>query len=268
MLLTNCIECKGKTSRILFSDIFASNVDQFKMRKPKAVAANRSALYIETAKDYGRRVLDGKEMCSPMEYETLGLMGTNCGLDDPDDVALLNTIANNLGVDTIEVGAMLGILMDAGEADFGDHQFMADALEDIYKGTERGRLLAQGAARVGEHYNSKRIPVIKKQGISAYDPRVIEVTGVSMMVTAQGADHTAGNVPSFDCKGKSTREIVEASLETQIMVAAQDSLGLCVFGRSVTTQQKAFIIDAINDAHGTNYDEAYQAAFKEWKQMG
>jgi len=200
---------------------------------------------------------DGKEMCSPVEYETLGLIGTNCGLDDPDDVALLNNVANNLGVDTIEVGAMFGVLMEAGEAEFGDHQFMADALEEIYKGTERGRLLAQGTSRVGEHYNSKRIPAIKKQGISAYDPRVIEVTGVSMMVTAQGADHTAGNAPAFDCKGKSTKEIVEASLEMQIAVAAQDSLGLCIFGRGVTLQQKAFIADALNSAHGTNYDESF-----------
>ncbi|CAN0294757.1 unnamed protein product, partial [Phaeothamnion confervicola] len=33
---------------------------------------------------------DGKEIVSPVEYETLGLMGTNCGLSDPDDLARLN----------------------------------------------------------------------------------------------------------------------------------------------------------------------------------
>ena len=131
---------------------------------------------------------DGRELVSPMEYETLGLVGTNCGLDDPDHVAMLNHIANDLGVDTIEVGATLGVLMDAGEGKFGDHEFMAKALDDIRQGNERGRILAQGTARVGEHYKVARIPTIKKQGISAYDPRVIEVTGISMMVTAQGAD--------------------------------------------------------------------------------
>ncbi len=197
---------------------------------------------------------DGEELCSPLEYETLGLIGSNCGLTDPDDVARLNHICNDLGIDTIEFGATLGVLMDAGQGEFGDHEFMAKALEDIRQGNERGRILAQGTARVGEHYNVARVPVIKKQGISAYDPRVIEVTGISMMVTAQGADHTAGNLPTYRSKGKPVEELVEASLEIQIACAMVDSLGLCLFGRSVTTKSLELIITAINDAHGTDYD--------------
>jgi aldehyde:ferredoxin oxidoreductase len=200
---------------------------------------------------------DGKEMVSPLEYETLGLVGTNCGLEDPDDVARLNHIANDLGIDTIELGATLGVLMEAGEGAFGDHAFMAAALEDIRKGNERGRILAQGTARVGEHYKVKRVPVVKKQGISAYDPRVIEVTGISMMVTAQGADHTTGNIPTFECDGKSTKELVKASLDIQVNCATADSLGLCLFGRSVTNVNKDFVVKALNDAHGTSLDATF-----------
>jgi len=166
-----------------------------------------------------------------------------------DDVARLNQVANDLGIDTIEVGATLGMLMDHGEAEFGDVNFMADALDDIRTGTERGKLLAQGTARVGAHYGAKRVPVIKKQAISAYDPRVIEVTGISMMVTAQGADHTTGNVPAAECKGKSTEELTAMSMEVQVSCAAADSLGLCLFGRSVTGANIQMIIDALNDAH-------------------
>ena len=199
---------------------------------------------------------DGNEMCSPVEYETLGLMGSNCGLEDPDDVARLNNVANDLGIDTIETGAMLGVLMEAGQGTFGDPSFMSDALDDIRAGNERGKLLAQGTARVGEHYGIKRVPVVKKQGISAYDPRVIEVTGISMMVTAQGADHTAGNIPAFECDGKTTEELTEASLEIQTICAAADSLGLCLFGRSVTNESIDFVVEALNDAHGTNFDES------------
>ena len=134
-------------------------------------------------------------MVSPVEYETLGLLGTNCGIGDPDELAVLNAAANDLGIDTIETGATLAVLMEAGLAQFGDVNWMQSALEEIRRGTENGRIWAQGTARVGEHYGVKRVPVIKKQAISAYDPRVIEVTGVSMMVTAQGADHTTGNAP-------------------------------------------------------------------------
>jgi aldehyde:ferredoxin oxidoreductase len=198
----------------------------------------------------------GEEMVSPLEYETLGLIGTNCGLDDPDDVARLNHVCNDLGVDTIEIGATLGVLMDAGEGAFGDPAFMAAALEDMRRGSERGRLLAQGTARVGTHYKAARVPVIKKQGISAYDPRVIEVTGISMMVTAQGADHTAGNLPGYHCKGKPTEELVKASLEIQTACAAADSLGLCLFGRSVTNESYDLVAAALNDAHGTDLGPA------------
>lgn len=200
---------------------------------------------------------DGKELVSPLEYETLGLMGSNCGLEDPDDVARLNAVVNDMGVDTIEVGATLGVLMDAGLGAFGDADYMMAALEDIRRGNERGRLLAQGAARVGEHLGATRVPVIKRQAISAYDPRVIEVTGISMMLTAQGADHTAGNLPAYDCKEKTTADLVAVSLGAQVNAAVADSLGLCVFGRSVTDTNPDLIVGALNDAHGTNLDPSF-----------
>jgi len=199
----------------------------------------------------------GRELVSPLEYESIGLMGSNCGLEHPDDVARVNGIANDLGVDSIEAGATLGVLMEAGLGAFGDVAFMVAALEDIRRGSERGRLLAQGTARVGAHYKVKRIPAIKGQGISAYDPRVVEVTGISMMLTAQGADHTTGNVPAYDCKDKTTDELVAVSLEAQTASAAVDSLGLCIFGRSVTNVSADLIVTALNDAHGTALDPSF-----------
>ncbi len=195
---------------------------------------------------------DGRELVSPLEYETIGLLGTNCGLTEPDDVALLNETANDLGVDSIELGATIGVLMEAGEAEFGDFTFMQNCIEDIRVGNERGRFLASGTARVGEALGVARIPVIKKQAISAYDPRIIEVTAVSMMLTAQGADHTVGNAPSFKCDDKSVEEIVAESLKMQINSAVADSLGLCVFGRTVTDVNLELIANAINDGYQTD----------------
>ena len=195
---------------------------------------------------------NGKEVVSPVEYETLGLLGTNCGIGDPDQLAQLNFIANDLGVDTIELGAMLGVLMEAGLGAFGDVRFMTDCLAEIRRGTEKGRLWAQGTARVGEHYKVRRVPVIKKQAISAYDPRVVEATGISMMATAQGADHTAGNLPRLKTREMNAAAIVEQSLAHQARVAANDSLGLCIFGMSVTNPNTEFLTAAINAAHGTS----------------
>src|SRR3989454_469382 len=199
----------------------------------------------------------GKEIVSPVEYETLGLLGSNCGLTDPDDLAGLNEIANDMGVDTIETGATLAVLMEAGLGRFGDAKFMAACLREMMQGTPQGRIWAQGTARVGQHYKVRRVPVIKKQAISAYDPRVVEATGISMMATAQGADHTAGNLPRLKTREMDLNALLEQSLIAQINCAATDSLGLCIFGRSVTEPNTEWLANALNGALGTNLTKEF-----------
>jgi len=78
-----------------------------------------------------------------------------------------------------------------------------------------------------------------------------------MMVTAQGADHTTGNLPVFDCKDKTTAQIVAASLEIQTACAAADSLGLCIFGRSVTNVSAELIVTRSTTRHGTQLDASF-----------
>ena len=160
----------------------------------------------------------------------------------------MNEIANDLGVDSIELGATIAGLMDAGKGGFGDVSFMKEVTSEMMVGSEIGKFYASGTARVGEALNFSRVPVIKKQAISAYDPRLIEVTGISMMVSAQGADHTVGNNATFKCDDKNIEELVAESLRMQINAAVADSLGLCVFGRSVTDENLELISNAINDA--------------------
>lgn len=200
---------------------------------------------------------DGEEIVSPLEYETIGLLGSNCGLSDPDDVARLNYDCNDLGIDTIEAGALLAVLMEAGDAPFGDVGFMKQAMVDMAQGTPRGRELAQGVARVGAKRGLKRLPVIKNQALSAYDPRVTEVTAVSMMTTTQGADHTVGNSPTFVGKDGSVEELVRESFNLQVLCATNDSLGLCLFGRAVSNANQAMMMGAINDALGTDLDVGF-----------
>ena len=147
---------------------------------------------------------------------------------------------------------MIAVLMDSGLAEFGDLEFMRQVFAELEAGSEKGKLWAQGTSRVGAHYGQHRVPTIKGQAISAYDPRVIEVTGVSMMTTAQGADHTTGNVPQLRTFEMDAEELMKHSLESQIACAAVDSLGFCVFGKSVTNPNVAFLADAINAALGTD----------------
>jgi aldehyde:ferredoxin oxidoreductase len=122
---------------------------------------------------------DGKEVVSPVEYETLGLLGTNCGISDPDDLAALNAIANDLGVDTIETRR------NAGRVDGGRRGRVRRSCSGWGgagrdpPGTEQGQTVGAGHGARRRALRVQRVPVIKKQAISAYDPRVVEATGIT-----------------------------------------------------------------------------------------
>ena len=78
-----------------------------------------------------------------------------------------------------------------------------------------------------------------------------------MMLTAQGADHTTGNSPSYACAGKDLDELLGVSMELQVECAAADSLGLCLFGGTVTNTHLEMIVDHINAALGTGLDTSF-----------
>ena len=52
---------------------------------------------------------------------------------------------------------------------------MSEKIANLTTESFKQTVTSAGTWRAGEHYGVKRIPVIKKQAISAYDPRVVEV---------------------------------------------------------------------------------------------
>ena len=172
---------------------------------------------------------DGRIIVSPLEYETIGLMGSNLGISSLETVGRLNWEVNDLGLDSIEIGAALGVAAEAGLMQFGDGERALELLDEIRKGTELGRVLGDGAAATGEKYGIERVPVVKRQAMSAYEPRAIKGTGVTFATSPQGADHTCGltiraKIDHLDPKGQ-----VELSRNTQYNMAGYDTLGACLF---------------------------------------
>jgi aldehyde:ferredoxin oxidoreductase len=174
---------------------------------------------------------DGSEVIvSPLEYETISLMGSNLGIDSLDEIARLNWQVNDLGLDSIEIGAALGVAAEGGVFEFGDSRAALELMNEIRNGTELGLVLGNGAAAAGKHLGVERVPVVKGQAMSAYDPRAIKGTGVTYATTPQGADHTCGltiraKVDHLDPAGQ-----VELSRNSQINMAGYDTLGVCAFG--------------------------------------
>jgi aldehyde:ferredoxin oxidoreductase len=63
---------------------------------------------------------DGKYKTSALEFETITMLGSNCDLSSMDDVADLDRLCDEIGLDTIETGGAIGVLMDAGGMQWGD----------------------------------------------------------------------------------------------------------------------------------------------------
>lgn len=136
---------------------------------------------------------EGKYVTSGFEYETIWGLGADCCVDNLDDIARADNLMDDIGIDSIETAVMFGVAMEAGILPFGDGKGIIRLLEEeIAKGTALGRILGGGAGSVGKAYGVTRVPVVKNQGIPAYDPRSVKGIGITYATSTMGADHTAG----------------------------------------------------------------------------
>ncbi|QGY40278.1 aldehyde ferredoxin oxidoreductase [Pseudodesulfovibrio cashew] len=171
----------------------------------------------------------GEYLTSGFEYETIGLVGANCGLDDIDVVASIDRACDDLGVDTMDTGCALAVAMEAGKAEFGNCNDALALVGEMVEGTPFGRILGNGAAATGKELGVTRVPVVKGQSMAAYDPRALKGTGITYATSPMGADHTAGNTVS--CPGDPADKAgkIEDSRNCQIGFTLLDCLGLCLF---------------------------------------
>jgi len=205
---------------------------------------------------------DGHFVTKQPEYETVWALGGNCCIDDLDVIAQMDRLCDDIGVDTIEMGATIGVAMEAGLAKFGDGQASINLLKEVGKGTPIGRILGNGAAITGKVLGVERVPVVKGQALPAYDPRGIQGMGVTYATSTQGADHTAGyavatnimKVGGYVDPLKPEGQ-VELSRNLQIATAAIDATGMCLFiAFAVMDQPETFqaLIDLLNAFYGLN----------------
>jgi aldehyde:ferredoxin oxidoreductase len=179
---------------------------------------------------------DGHYISKGPEYETIWAHGTNCCIDDLDAIARMDYLDDDIGLDTIEMGATIGVAMEAGIARFGDAAGAIKLLEEVRKGTPLGRILGCGADTTGRCFGVDHIPTVKGQAMPAYEPRAIQGIGVTYATSTQGADHTAGyaiatnilKVGGYVDPLKPEGQ-VDLSRNLQIATAAVDSTGLCLF---------------------------------------
>jgi aldehyde:ferredoxin oxidoreductase len=210
---------------------------------------------------------DGEIVTSGFEFETLGLIGSNCGIDDLDQLARLDRLCDDLGLDTMETGAALAVAMEGGLLAWGDGQAAHALLEGVRTGEENALLIGNGCVAAGQKLGVSRIPAVKGQGIAAWEPRALKGTGVTYATTPMGADHTCGNIlpgpnmPGYDPNVPEGQ--AQMSESVQSWFAAVDSIGLCLFpslaALDIPTLPPA-LIQAAGAVLGKEFPEDYLGA--------
>ncbi|MGE4542885.1 MAG: aldehyde ferredoxin oxidoreductase family protein [Pedobacter sp.] len=205
----------------------------------------------------------GAYITSGFEYETIWGLGANALIEDLDDIALCDHLMDDIGIDSIEGAVLLATAMEAGVIPWGDGKECQRVLRDeIGKGTPLGRILGNGTGSVGRAYGLIRVPVVKNQGIPAYDPRSVKGIGITYATSTMGADHTAGytiatNILKVGGYIDPLTKVgqVELSRNLQIATAAVDSTGMCVFiAFPALDIPESFtaLIDLLNATYGIN----------------
>ncbi len=177
------------------------------------------------------------------EYETIYAFGGLCLVKSLDEIIYLNDICDNLGIDTITSGNIIGYLIKLVEnrkidyqITWGDTDKIADTLTKIAFKKDIGKELSQGIKYLEKKY---KIPAMYVKGLepAGYDPRIFKGMALSYGTSDRGACHLrttfykpeiSGIIPPEKIEGKAALVI-----EYEDRLAFFDSLILCRFFRDI-----------------------------------
>ncbi|MGE5676949.1 MAG: aldehyde ferredoxin oxidoreductase family protein, partial [Pseudomonadota bacterium] len=184
------------------------------------------------------------------EYETVWSFGSDCGVSDMSAVIKANYWCNELGLDTISVGATIAAAMelyqrgyikeeelDGLSLDFGNAEAVIEWTKRIGLREGLGHKMSDGSYRLAEQYGVPEFSMtVKKQEIPAYDPRGIQGHGLSYATSNRGGCHVRAYLISPEILGlpeKLDRFSLEGKAQWvkifQDLTAVIDSMGLCLF---------------------------------------
>ncbi len=139
------------------------------------------------------------------EYETLGSVGSACGVDDLLAVAKANEYSARWGMDSISMGMTIAFVMECFDnglltpemtggfkTGFGDAAGLMQACEMMAHKEGFGEIMAQGSKRVAEWIGPEAkqyLVEVKGQELPMHEPRLKHALGVGYAVAPVGADH-------------------------------------------------------------------------------
>lgn len=195
--------------------------------------------------NYSKAKALGKEVyLEGPEYESIGMLGSNCLLGNLHDVAYAALVADEWGMDTISSGSAVAFALECYEKGiltkkdvgrdvrFGDLESVVYLLDLIGSREGIGDVLAQGVKHAAAVFGqgSERFAIqIKGVEMSAYEVRMAPAMMLAYMTCDVGAHHNRSWAVTYDLKVG--RDVVEGKAaivaQQQAVRPVFDCLGLC-----------------------------------------
>lgn len=225
------------------------------------------------------------------EYETLGTLGSYCGISNLAAVSRANQLCNMYGLDTISCGATIAWAMDCYERGiitfqdtdglelrFGNAAAMVQMVEQIGKREGFGDMLAEGSARAAKKFGLEAenlVVAVKNLELPAHMPEAKRSLALIYAANPYGADHQSHeHDPSYTPEFWYTERMSEIglmdpqpnrdlgaqkvrySLYTQWVYSATNSLCVCqfVYGPAWQLYSTGQFVELIKAATGWNFN--------------
>ena len=182
------------------------------------------------------------------EYETLFSLGSMMENWDPASLLYLNSLCDQLGMDTISMGVTLSFAFECFEKGllteketggktlrFGDSALIAELIQDTSKRRGFGSLLAEGSYRLAEKVgrgSQDLLYCFKKVEVAGHSARALKGMSVGYATGTRGGSHHDAR-PTLQYMGEFDRTKPERqaffAVKTQNFTAMNDSLTQCRF---------------------------------------
>ena len=179
------------------------------------------------------------------EYESCAMLGPNIGIDNFAAILHANQLCDELGMDTISTGCLIGALIEGYEKGiislddldgkpitWGDEDAILDLIHRIARREGIGMILADGSTRVLRKWPEMEKVLLQVKGLeqSAYDSRAAISMALAYATSDIGAHHTRAWTIAKEIEegqGWSDEQKVNLVIYHQTLRPLFDMLGVC-----------------------------------------
>ncbi len=191
------------------------------------------------------------------EYETIWALGNNTAVMDLAAIIKANHFCDELGLDTISMGATIACAMELYEKgyikeedlqgldlSFGNPAAMVEAVWRTAYKSGFGKYLALGSKRLAEIFNAPDLSMsVKGLEMPAYDPRAIKGIGLNYATANRGGCHVTGYTVSLEVLGI-PKKIDPLSYEDKAKYVKETQDFACVVNSTVNCLFTTFALGA------------------------